>query len=64
MPNSNLYTMGTNAINGVIKRLNNNPSNNLSDKVYREKLEAGWDGQWLDWDDLGGDDPGWGDIGD
>lgn len=26
-----------------------------------------WDGQWLNWDDLGGEEPpggGWGDIGD
>jgi len=50
------------AIEGVIKRLDRNPPNNLPDEVYRGVVQAGWDGQWGNWDDLGGDDPGWGDV--
>lgn len=55
---------GSNAIDGVINRLERNPPNHLSDEDYRGVVKAGWDDQWLNWDDLGGDDPGWGDIGD
>lgn len=56
--------VGNNAIKGAINRLERNPSNHLSDEDYRGVVKAGWDGQWNHWDDLGGDDPGWGDIGD
>gem|GEM_PF-6567311 len=47
----------------LINRLSKNPPNDLPDKSYREKINMLWDDQWLNWDDLGGDDPGWGDIG-
>jgi hypothetical protein len=49
---------GSNAINGVVERLNLNPPNELPNEVYRSSVEAGWDDQWLNRDDLGDDDPG------
>lgn len=55
---------GSSAVAGVLKRLEQSPPNTLPDEVSRQRVEAGWDGQWLNWDDLGGDDPGWGDISD
>ncbi len=64
MLSDSVKAVGNNAIEGVIERLSRDPSNNLPEEFYREKVEAGWDGQWLNWDDLGGGDPGWGDIGD
>lgn len=48
----------------LISRLSANPPNDLPDEAYRKKIDMMWDDQWLNWDDLGGDDPGWGDIGD
>lgn len=54
---------GKRAIEGTIERLSRNPPNDLSNEVYRMTMKAEWEDQWLDWDDLGGDDPGWGDIG-
>jgi hypothetical protein len=27
-----------------------------------QKALGPWEDQWVHWDDLGGDDPGWGDI--
>lgn len=53
----------SNAIEGTIARLAHNPPNDLPNEVYQATVKAGWDGQWLNWDDLGGGDPGWGDIG-
>lgn len=58
------HRKGSNAVEGVTKRLAQSPPNTLPDEISRQRVEAGWDGQWLNWDDLGGDDPGWGDIGD
>ena len=55
------------AMEGVVKRLERNPPNHLSDEAYRGIVKAGWDGQWTNWDDLGPSDPtpgGWGDVGD
>ena len=52
---------------GTIARLAHNPPNDLPDGAYQATVKAGWDDQWLNWDDLGGngtEDPGWGDIGD
>ncbi|MEK7481769.1 MAG: hypothetical protein AAB607_00160 [Patescibacteria group bacterium] len=52
------------AIDGAIKRLNNNPPNNLTNATYRLNDARGWDDQWDHWDQLGSSDPGWGDVGD
>lgn len=67
MPSDSTHIVKSGAIEGVIKRLDHSPSNNLSDEDYRGTVKAGWDGQWGNWDDLGPDDPtpgGWGDVGD
>jgi len=55
----------TNVIERTLKKMEVRPSNDLPDKTYRAiEPSKGWDDQWGNWDDLGGDDPGWGDISD
>ena len=48
---------GMNAVQGSFERTENNPDLNCSSRECEE-----WDDQWCNWDDFGGDDPGWGDI--
>lgn len=58
---------GSSAVVGVLKRLEQSPSNTLPDEIYQQRIEAGWESQWLNWDDLGPDEDipsGWGDVGD
>ncbi|MDD4762054.1 MAG: hypothetical protein PHZ25_03480 [Candidatus Pacebacteria bacterium] len=58
---------GSKAIERVLERLERVPSNEPHDEILgllSKDVELGWDGQWLNWDDLGDDDPGWGDVGD
>jgi hypothetical protein len=62
MSNDNIPAVRNAAIEGVVGRLSCSPPNNLSDESYRGMVRASWDGQWGNWDDLGGDDPGWGDV--
>ncbi len=49
---------GINALQGAFERAKERPDINLS-----AQESSDWD-QWNNWDDLGGDDPGWGDISD
>lgn len=46
---------GEEAVRGAIARIITE-----SDTV----VKSIWESQWGNWDDLGGDDPGWGDVGD
>ena len=39
------------------------PRNDLPNETYQfATANKGWEGQWGNWDDLGGNDPGWGDV--
>lgn len=55
---------GIQALGGTLQRINNLPANVLSDEACRACADTnkGWSDQWCNWDDLGGDDPGWGDA--
>lgn len=57
--------IGVNAVKGAISRFQNLPSNRepAALSVEGDSWSGEWD-QWYNWDDLGGDDPGWGDIAD
>lgn len=46
-------TTGGKAIKGAIERILN-----------ESEVKSTWESQWDNWDDLGGGDPGWGDVGD
>ncbi|MDD5638873.1 MAG: hypothetical protein PHO28_03140 [Candidatus Pacebacteria bacterium] len=48
----NLESRGTSAIKGLLARI---------EKTNNSK---NWEDQWVNWDDLGEDDPGWGDVSD
>lgn len=63
---NNVGAIKNNAIEKTIERLIHNPPNNLPNEVYQRTVKAGWDDQWLNWDDMGGngEDEQWGDIGD
>ena len=54
---------GAKAIGGAIERLANGPSNEPA-AACRSEEAASWDDQWVNWDDWGPPDPGWGDVGD
>jgi len=54
---------GSNAIKGASERTERLPDINATPRECREQQNIkGWDDQWGNWDDLGGGDPGWGDI--
>ncbi len=54
---------GASAIAGASVRAISRPDISLSAQECREEgLSEEWNDQWCNWDDLGGDDPGWGDI--
>jgi hypothetical protein len=54
---------GTQAVEGALQRAEGLLPNNLSNDAYQASgMDKGWDDQWGNWDDLGGDDPGWGDV--
>ena len=48
---------GTNALQGAFDRAEERPPIDYSTQECNN-----WDDQWGNWDDLGGDDPGWGDV--
>jgi hypothetical protein len=48
--------IGKEAIQGAIER--------IVAVSESENRKLNWESQWGNWDDLGGDDPGWGDVGD
>jgi hypothetical protein len=54
---------GAQAIEGALRRTKDLPANDLSNEAYQASQTKGWDDQWYNWDDLGGSDPGWGDVG-
>ena len=56
---------GLNAIKGASERTERLLDINATLRKCREQDVQdvkGWDDQWVNWDDLGGGDPGWGDI--
>ena len=57
---------GTRAVEGVLARMEERPSNDLPNEVYwATEANKGWEDQWVNWDDLGGDEDipgGWGDA--
>lgn len=52
--------MGQLAVEGALHRVECQPANSPPVGTVEAK---DWDGQWLNWDDLGPGDPGWGDVG-